>query len=75
VIEAARLTGCRGVGVDIGGELIALCRSRAKAAGVDERTRFVTQDFSRPDVREATVMLIYPCPRSTSVCGPSFSGR
>lgn len=59
VIEAVRRTGCRGAGVDIDGELIAVCRSNAKAAGVDERTRFVTQDFFETDVREATVMLIY----------------
>jgi len=59
VIEAVRRTGCRGVGVDIDGELIALCRARARAAGVEERTRFVTQDFFETDVREATVMLIY----------------
>ncbi|NPV04523.1 MAG: methyltransferase domain-containing protein [Syntrophaceae bacterium] len=59
VIEAVRRTGCRGVGVDIDGDLIALCRARARAAGVEERTRFETQDFFETDVREATVMLIY----------------
>lgn len=72
VIEAARLTGCRGVGVDIDGELIALCRSRAKAAGVDERTRFVTQDFFETDVREATVMLIYLLPEINLRLRPKF---
>jgi SAM-dependent methyltransferase len=59
VIEAARRAGCRGVGIDIDGELIAVCRSNAKKAGVADRVRFEIQDFFETDIREATVMLIY----------------
>lgn len=59
VIEAAKKTGCRGVGVDIDAELIAASESRARAAGVEDRVRFVRQDFFETDIREATVMLIY----------------
>jgi len=59
VIEAAKKTGCRGVGVDIDAELIAASESNARAAGVEDRVRFVRQDFFETDIREATVMLIY----------------
>jgi SAM-dependent methyltransferase len=59
VIEAVKRTGCRGVGVDIDGDLIAVCRSKAQEAGVADRVRFEKQDFFETDVREATVMLIY----------------
>lgn len=59
VIEAVKRAGCRGVGVDIDGDLIALCRSNASAAGVADRARFEKQDFFQTDIREATVMLIY----------------
>ncbi|MCU0553955.1 MAG: methyltransferase domain-containing protein [Syntrophales bacterium] len=59
VIEAVRRTGCRGVGVDIDGDLIAACRSNARAAGVADRARFERQDFFETDIRESTVMLIY----------------
>jgi SAM-dependent methyltransferase len=59
VIEAVKRTGCRGVGVDIDGELIAVCRSKAREAGVADRVRFEIQDFFETDIRESTVMLIY----------------
>ena len=59
VIEAVKRTGCRGVGVDIDGDLVALCRSNASAAGVADRARFERQDFFETDIRESTVMLIY----------------
>ena len=59
VIEAARKAGCRGVGVDIDGELVALSRRNAVAAGVDGRVRFELRDFFETDIREATVMLIF----------------
>jgi len=59
VIEAAKRTGCRGVGVDIDGDLVAVCRSKAREAGVADRVRFEKQDFFETDIRESTVMLIY----------------
>jgi SAM-dependent methyltransferase len=59
VIEAVKRTGCRGVGVDIDGELIAVCLSKAKEAGIADRVRFERRDFFETDIREATVMLIY----------------
>jgi SAM-dependent methyltransferase len=59
VIAAVKKAGCRGVGVDIDAELITVSESSARAAGVEDRVRFVKQDFFEADIREATVMLIY----------------
>ncbi|MEN6559687.1 MAG: class I SAM-dependent methyltransferase, partial [Acidobacteriota bacterium] len=72
VIEAVKKTGCRGVGVDIDAELIAASESRARAAGVEDRVRFVRQDFFETDIREATVMLIYLFTNVNILLRPKF---
>jgi len=75
VIEAAKKTGCRGVGVDIDAELIAASESNARAAGVGDRVRFVRQDFFETDIREATVMLIYLFTNVNIRLRPKFLGE
>jgi SAM-dependent methyltransferase len=62
VIAAVKKTGCRGVGIDIDPERIKESRANARAAGVEDRVRFVEQNFFASDIREATVMLIYLFP-------------
>jgi SAM-dependent methyltransferase len=62
VIAAVKKTGCRGVGIDIDPERIKESRANARAAGVEDRVRFVEQNFFSSDIREATVMLIYLFP-------------
>ena len=62
VIEAVKKAGCRGVGIDIDPVRIRESRANAKTAGVEDRVRFVEQNFFVTDIREATVMLIYLFP-------------
>ncbi len=62
VIAAVKKTGCRGVGIDIDPERIKESRANAKGASVEDRVRFVEQNFFASDIREATVMLIYLFP-------------
>jgi SAM-dependent methyltransferase len=62
VIAAVKKTGCRGVGIDIDPERINESRANARDAGVEDRVRFVEQNFFASDIREATVMLIYLFP-------------
>jgi SAM-dependent methyltransferase len=62
VIAAVKKTGCRGVGIDIDPERIKESRANARASGVEDRVRFVEQNFFASDIRDATVMLIYLFP-------------
>jgi SAM-dependent methyltransferase len=62
VIAAVKKAGCRGVGIDIDPDRIKESRANARIAGLEDRIRFVEQNFFESDVREATVMLIYLFP-------------
>ncbi|HYE20663.1 MAG TPA: class I SAM-dependent methyltransferase [Tepidisphaeraceae bacterium] len=62
VIQAARLCGCRGVGVDIDPVRIMESRENAKRARVTDRVRFYCQSFFDTDFREATVVALYLLP-------------
>jgi SAM-dependent methyltransferase len=62
VIAAVKKAGCRGVGIDIDPARIKESRQNAIIADVQDRVRFVEQNFFDSDVREATVMLIYLFP-------------
>lgn len=59
VIEAARQTGCRAVGIEIDADLINDSLITAKRAGVQDRVRFIEADIFTADFREATVVTIY----------------
>ncbi len=58
VIAAAR-RGATATGVEIDPELIETSRRKARAAGVDDRTRFVQADLFRFDFSDATVVTLY----------------
>src|SRR5688572_8793292 len=59
VIEAARMFGARGVGIDIDPALIARAQANAKQAGVESLVTFRVQDAMTVDVSEATVVTLY----------------
>ncbi len=59
VIEAARQTGCRAVGIEIDDDLVDDSRRNAVRAGVSDRVRFVVSDIFKEDFGEASVVTIY----------------
>lgn len=62
VIQAAKKTGIRGVGIDIDPKRIAESRANAIAAQVDDRTVFLQQDLFRSDFADATAVAIFLLP-------------
>ena len=59
VIAAAQKFGARGVGVDIDPRLINQAEANAKAAGVQNRVKFIIEDALKVDVSDATVVTLY----------------
>lgn len=59
VIAAARKFGARGVGIDIDPRLINQAEAGAKAAGVQNRVKFIIDDVMKVDVSDATVVTLY----------------
>jgi SAM-dependent methyltransferase len=62
VITAVREFGARGVCVDIDPQRIAESQENARAAGVADRIRFLTQDLFVTDVSEAAVVMLFLSP-------------
>jgi SAM-dependent methyltransferase len=62
VIEAARRSGARGVGVDLDPKLIRLATENAARAGLSSRVTFRTEDLFATDLREATVVMLFLWP-------------
>jgi len=62
VIAAVRIAGVRGVCVDIDPERIADSREKARAAGVEDRIRFVRGDLFAVPIADATVVMMYLLP-------------
>jgi precorrin-6B methylase 2 len=59
VIEAAKKTGCRAVGIEIDADLVDDSRYNAARAGVQDRVRFVVADIFKEGFSEATVVTLY----------------
>jgi len=59
VIMAAEKFGARGVGVELNSERIKLSIENAQKAHVQNRVRFLQQDFFKADISEATVVTLY----------------
>ncbi|MGH7356831.1 MAG: SAM-dependent methyltransferase [Candidatus Rokuibacteriota bacterium] len=59
VIQAARVFGARGVGVEIDPRLVRLSRDRALTGGVADRVTILWQDIFVTDIREASVVTLY----------------
>ena len=62
VIAAAKRDAKKAVGVDIDPERIQEARANAKAAGVEDRVRFVEGDLFETPLDEATVVTLYLLP-------------
>ena len=61
VIEAAK-RGARGMGVDIDAALVAAANENARAAGVQDKAKFVVQDIFDTDLSPASVVTMYLLP-------------
>jgi SAM-dependent methyltransferase len=59
VIKAAKMYGCRGVGIDIDPERIRESRENAIKAGVSDKVQFIQMDLFEADIREASVVTLY----------------
>lgn len=59
VVEAARLFGAHGVGIDIDPQRIAEANRRAEQAGVTDLVRFEVGDLFQADFHEATVVTLF----------------
>ncbi len=59
VITAAKMYGCRGVGIDIDPERIRESRENAIKAGVSDRVQFIQVDLFEAEIREASVVTLY----------------
>ncbi len=62
VIQAARLFGARGVGIDIDPLRIAEAQASAAAHGVADRVSFVCGDIFETDLSQATIICLYLMP-------------
>ena len=59
VITAAKMYGCRGVGIDINPERIRESRKNAIKAGVSDKVKFIQMDLFEAEIREASVVTLY----------------
>ena len=62
VVEAAKLYGARGVGIDIDPRRIKESKANARREGVDDRVDFLMQDIFESDIHEASVVMLYLLP-------------
>jgi SAM-dependent methyltransferase len=62
VIEAAKLYGARGVGIDIDPTRIEHSMANARREGVDDRVDFRMEDLFESDIHEASVVTLYLLP-------------
>ena len=62
VITAARKFGARAVGVELDHHLLIQSEESARLANVENRVKFVQQDFFKTDFSEATVVTMYLLP-------------
>lgn len=59
VITAAKRYGARGVGVDLNPQRISEANANAKAAGVQDRVKFMVGDLYKADFSGANVVTLY----------------
>ena len=62
VIEAAKLYGARGVGIDIVPRRIEESQANARRQGVEDRVKFRLEDLFYADISEASVVTLYLLP-------------
>lgn len=66
VIEAAKRTGCRAIGVESDPELVARAQARAREAGVSDRIRILEGDATNAELGQATTVFVF-LPADTTV--------
>ncbi|UXD21680.1 methylase [Ignicoccus pacificus DSM 13166] len=59
IVLTSKLTGARGVGVEIDPALIVISEEKAKEYGVQDKVKFLQKDFREVDLSEATVVYLY----------------
>jgi len=59
LVRAAQRTGCRGIGVELDGELVAAARANARAARVERLVEIVHGDARELDLATPTVVTLY----------------
>jgi predicted RNA methylase len=62
VVTAAKQYGARGIGYDLDPKRIAEANENARAAGVQDRVKFIKQDLFEANLGEATVVTLYLLP-------------
>jgi hypothetical protein len=70
VITAARRYGAGGVGIDIDRKMVDLSNSKARAAGVANRVKFILMDATKADISPATIVTLYLLPESNALLRP-----
>ena len=72
VITAARKRGASGVGIDIDADRIQESRRNARAAGVEQKLKFITMDATKANISAATVVTLYLLPESNALLRPNL---
>lgn len=72
VMLAAQKYRTRGVGIEIDPKLIAIARSVAKEAEVEDRVKFLEGDLFEADISAATLVTIYLSPRVNARLAPKL---
>lgn len=72
VIEAARLHGAQGIGVERDSDLVERSRAAALEARVADRVRFVRGDIFETDLRQASVVTLYLLPAMMQRLSPKL---
>ena len=62
VIAAAQKFGARGVGIELDRQLVSEANKKAREAGVADKVTFLSTDFFKADISEATVVTLYLLP-------------
>src|SRR5262245_24877398 len=62
IMAAQKYHIARGVGIDINPQRIREAEANCKAAGVDDRVRFLNEDLFEADISDATVVTLYLLP-------------
>jgi SAM-dependent methyltransferase len=62
VVQAAKVYGARGVGIDINPERIQEAKQNAKSNGVEHLVRFEEKDLFQANIQEATVVTLFLLP-------------
>ncbi len=75
VINAAKIYGARGVGIDIDPQRIKESKENAKEADVEKLVKFIKKDALKVDISKATVITLYLLPESNELLRPVLEER